>query len=88
MEVRWTEAAAEDLASIVGYISRDNPESVRRVAEIVFDGVVGLRTFPRPGRVGLADPQPTHQTATRFDQTGIREITEFKTRSHAYQSVP
>lgn len=55
MTVRWTEAAAEDLASIVRYISRDNPESARRVAQTIFDGVEALRTFPGRGRVGLAE---------------------------------
>ncbi len=55
MDVGWTEAAAEDLARIVEYISRENPEGAVRVAKTIFDGVAALRTLPRRGRVGLAE---------------------------------
>jgi toxin ParE1/3/4 len=55
MLVRWTEAAAEDLARIVRYIAEDNPEAARRVAQTIFDGVAALRTFPARGRIGLSE---------------------------------
>ena len=55
MRVRWTTRAADDLARIVEYIRKDNPEAVRRVAQTVFDGIAGLRTFPNRGRIGLAE---------------------------------
>jgi plasmid stabilization system protein ParE len=52
--VRWTTAAADDLARIVNYIRTDNPDAARRVAKIIFEGVAELRTFPKRGRIGLA----------------------------------
>jgi plasmid stabilization system protein ParE len=52
--VRWTTDAADDLASIVTYIRKDNPEAARRVAKAIFEGVAQLRTFPKRGRIGLA----------------------------------
>lgn len=55
MRVRWTANAANDLASIVNYIRKDNPEAARRVAKTIFDGVSELRTFPSRGRVGIVD---------------------------------
>ncbi len=55
MLVRWSEAAAEDLARIVGYIAEDNPEAARRVAQAIFEGVAALRNFPAQGRIGQAE---------------------------------
>jgi toxin ParE1/3/4 len=55
MRVRWTEAAAEDLARIVQYIAEDNPEAARRVAQTIFDGVAALAAFPARGRIGLTE---------------------------------
>jgi len=54
MRVRWTTDAANDLARIVSYIRKDNPEAARNVAKTIFDGVAELRTFPKRGRIGLA----------------------------------
>ena len=54
-KVRWTANAANDLASIVNYIRKDNPDASRRVAKTIFDGVSELRTFPSRGRIGLVD---------------------------------
>ena len=48
MKVRWTANAANDLAGIVDYIRKDNPEAARRVAKTIFDGVSELRTFSEP----------------------------------------
>jgi toxin ParE1/3/4 len=53
MRVRRSVDAADDLARIVERIRQDNPLAARRVAEIVFTGVVSLRTFPNRGRVGV-----------------------------------
>ncbi len=53
--VRWTANAANDLASIVNYIRKDNPDAATRVAKTIFDGVSELRTFPRRGRIGMVD---------------------------------
>jgi len=54
-KVRWTANAANDLASIVNYIRKDNPDAARRVAKTIFDGVSELRTFPSRGRIGMVD---------------------------------
>jgi len=55
MKVRWTARAADDLASIVDYIRKDNPESALRVARTIFDAVAALQKFPNRGRRGLAE---------------------------------
>jgi toxin ParE1/3/4 len=54
-KVRWTANAANDLASIVNYIRKDNPDAARRVAKTIFDGVSELRTSPSRGRVGMVE---------------------------------
>jgi toxin ParE1/3/4 len=54
-KVRWTANAANDLASIVNYIRKDNPDAARRVAQTIFDGVSELRAFPSRGRIGMVD---------------------------------
>ena len=54
-KVRWTGTAANDLARIVNYIRKDNPDAARRVAKTIFDGVSELRTFPSRGRIGIVD---------------------------------
>lgn len=55
MRIRWTTRAADDLAGIVEHIRKDNPEAARRVAQTIFDGIAGLRTFPNRGRQGLVE---------------------------------
>ncbi|SPE38627.1 putative toxin Y4kP [Candidatus Sulfopaludibacter sp. SbA6] len=55
MRIRWTTLAADDLAGIVEYIRKDKPEAARRVAQTIFDGIAGLRTFPNRGRIGRAE---------------------------------
>ena len=55
MRVRWTTTAAGDLAHIVDYIRKDNPGAARRVAQIIYQGIAGLRKFPNIGRIGLAE---------------------------------
>jgi toxin ParE1/3/4 len=55
MRVRWTAPAADDLERIVEYIGKNNPEAARRVAQAIFEGVEGLRKFPRRGRRGRVE---------------------------------
>jgi toxin ParE1/3/4 len=55
MRVRWTTMAADDLAHIVDYISKDNPAAARRVAQTIYHGIARLRRFSNLGRVGLAE---------------------------------
>jgi len=50
MEVRWSLPAGEDLERICSWIERDNPETARRVAKIIYDGCGQLRHFPNMGR--------------------------------------
>jgi addiction module RelE/StbE family toxin len=55
MEVRWSLQAADDLIQIVTYIQQqDSPEAARRIAQVIYERVEGLQTFPNrgsPGRV-------------------------------------
>jgi toxin ParE1/3/4 len=46
MEVRWSEAAAEDLERICEWIDRDDPEAARRVARTIYEQCGRLRDFP------------------------------------------
>jgi toxin ParE1/3/4 len=55
MRVRWTTAAADDLAHIVDYIRKDNPATARRVAQTIYRSIGRLRKFPNLGRIGLAE---------------------------------
>jgi toxin ParE1/3/4 len=50
MEVRWSEAAAEDLERICEWIDRDDPEAARRVARTIYEQCGRLRDFPSLGR--------------------------------------
>jgi toxin ParE1/3/4 len=52
MRVRWTADAADDLERICDDIAEDRPDSARRVAQSVIDGIGTLETFPNLGRVG------------------------------------
>ena len=55
MRVRWTTNAADDLAAIVEYIRKDNPDAARRMAQMICKGIARLRSFPNSGRIGLAE---------------------------------
>ena len=55
MRVRWTTDAAEDLERICDFIAKDRPESARRVAETIVQGVGALDTFPERGRRGRVE---------------------------------
>lgn len=55
MRVRWTTDAADDLERICDYIAETNPDSARRIARTIVDGVASLYTFPNRGRPGRVD---------------------------------
>ncbi len=52
MRIRWTEDAANDLEHICDYIAESSPESARRVARAIVEGIASLDAFPNRGRLG------------------------------------
>jgi len=52
MLVRWTTDAADDLERICDYIAETSPDSARRVAKTIVEGIASLHTFPHRGRLG------------------------------------
>ena len=52
MHVRWTPIAADDLEHICDYIKETSPDTARRVASILLEGIGTLTEFPNRGRVG------------------------------------
>lgn len=55
MRVRWTADAADDLERICDYIAQSNPDSARRIARTIVDGIASLHTFPNRGRPGRVE---------------------------------
>jgi toxin ParE1/3/4 len=55
MRVRWTTDAADDLERICDYIAETSPDSARRVARTIVEGVASLRAFPNRGRPGRVE---------------------------------
>ncbi|MGH9204585.1 MAG: type II toxin-antitoxin system RelE/ParE family toxin [Vicinamibacterales bacterium] len=55
MRVRWTTDAADDLQRICDYIAEASPDSARRVAQVVVEGVASLHAFPNRGRPGRVE---------------------------------
>ena len=55
MRVRWTSDAAEDLERICDDIAESRPDSARRVAQTIVEGVGALHTFPNRGRPGRVE---------------------------------
>jgi toxin ParE1/3/4 len=55
MRVRWTTDAANDLERICDYIAETSPNSARRVAQAVVEGVASLNSFPNRGRPGRVE---------------------------------
>jgi addiction module RelE/StbE family toxin len=55
MRVRWTSKAADDLASIVEYVGRDNPATARRIARTIYKDIASLKKLPRRGRIGRVE---------------------------------
>jgi toxin ParE1/3/4 len=55
LKVIWTEGAADDLADIVQHIRKDNQSAAERVAKVIFDEIMSLRTMPNRGRKRSTD---------------------------------
>jgi toxin ParE1/3/4 len=55
MRVRWTTDAADDLERICDYIAESSPDSARRIAQLIVEGVGSLNTFPNRGRPGRVE---------------------------------
>jgi plasmid stabilization system protein ParE len=50
MKIRWSPEAADDFESVIRRILQDNPSNAQRVAEIIYDRIAVLTTFPNRGR--------------------------------------
>ena len=55
MRVRWTTDAADDLERICDYIAETNPDSARRVAKTIVEGIASLHSLPNRGRPGRVE---------------------------------
>ena len=55
----WTETAANDLRAIVRYISLDNPEAARRIAQKVLARIDAAAALPHAGRMVPEREDPT-----------------------------
>jgi toxin ParE1/3/4 len=55
MRLCWTTPATNDLYKIVQHIQQDNPAAAFDVAQTLYDGCGGLRSFPYRGRKGRID---------------------------------
>ena len=55
MRVRWTMDAADDLERICDDIAKSRPDSARRVAQTIVEGVAALHIFPNRGRPGRVE---------------------------------
>ena len=55
MRVRWTLDAADDLEQIAEYIAAERPETARRIALDIVQGVDALDAFPNRGRPGRVE---------------------------------
>jgi toxin ParE1/3/4 len=52
MQIRWSSEAADDFESAIRRILQDNPTNAQRVAQIIYDRIAVLTTFPNRGRAG------------------------------------
>jgi len=50
--IKWLDLAADDLAEIAGYISKDNPASAKRIVRRLWTAVKSLAEQPEMGRPG------------------------------------
>jgi toxin ParE1/3/4 len=50
-EIRWSQAAANDLESIFQFIARDSEDHARSTAQRIVDATDNLLLFPRMGRI-------------------------------------
>ena len=49
MQIRWSPEAADDFESAIRRVLQDNPSNAQRVAQIIFDRIAALTTFPNRG---------------------------------------
>ncbi|MBA2306176.1 MAG: type II toxin-antitoxin system RelE/ParE family toxin [Acidobacteria bacterium] len=92
MRVRWTTDAANDVERICDYTAGTSPNSARRVAQTVVEGVASLDTFPnrgRPGRVeGTRERRPHTKGADRARRYHVRWSRRTEERSlHRHRPV-
>lgn len=52
MRVRWSEAAANDLAQIADYLREHNPGYVPSTVREIYESIRSLKSFPNRGRLG------------------------------------
>lgn len=52
MQIRWSPEAADDFEAAIRRILQDNPTNAPRVAQIIYDRIAALTTFPNRGRGG------------------------------------
>ena len=55
MQIRWSAEAADDLESAIRLVLQDNPHNAQRVAQIIYDRIAALTTFPNRGRAGRVE---------------------------------
>lgn len=53
MRIRWTAPAAADLEQIKSYLDQHYPHLAQRTVRLLYDSILGLKTMPNRGRVGL-----------------------------------
>jgi toxin ParE1/3/4 len=52
MRLRWSAAAANDLANITEYLFEKTPQHAARMVRSLYDAVSSLKTYPNRGRQG------------------------------------
>jgi addiction module RelE/StbE family toxin len=62
-QVRWTDEAVSDLASIKSYIERDSPTYAQLIVERLIERAERISSFPMAGR-----------TVPEFDRPDLREV--------------
>jgi addiction module RelE/StbE family toxin len=91
MRVRWTPAAAGDLARIAEYIRKDNPGAAQRVARAIYGGIASLKTSPNRGRAGLV-PNTRELVFAPLPYVAVYEVLEDQVQvlriRHAAQDWP
>ena len=55
MQIRWSPEAADDFESAIRRILQDNPSNAQRVAQIIYNRIAALTTFPNRGRAGRVE---------------------------------
>jgi len=52
LRIRWTTEASDQFVAAIKHIQQDNPEIARKVAQVLFDRIDQMATFPSLGRPG------------------------------------